>query len=50
MNNEIIEVKQAEMLQAIDRAEVDIQITTAKQYPRDLNAALNKIVYEEDNK
>lgn len=43
MENEIIEVRQAEMLQAIDRAEVDMQITTAKQYPRDINAVLNKI-------
>lgn len=43
MDNEIIEVKQAEMLQAINRAEVDIQISTAKQYPRDINASLNKI-------
>ena len=43
MGNEIIEVRQADMLQAIDRAEVDIQIATAKQYPRDLNAVLNKI-------
>lgn len=43
MENEIIEVKQAEMLQAINRAEVDMQISTAKQYPRDLNAVLNKI-------
>lgn len=43
MDNEIIEVKQADMLQAIDRAEIDIQIATAKQYPRDLNATLNKI-------
>lgn len=41
--NEIIEVKQADMLQAINRAEVDIQIATAKQYPRDINASLNKI-------
>lgn len=41
--NEIIEVKQADMLQAINRAEVDLQIATAKQYPRDLNAVLNKI-------
>lgn len=41
--NEIIEVKQADMLQAINRAEVDIQIATAKQYPRDLHAVLNKI-------
>lgn len=43
MENEIIEVKQADMLQAINRAEVDIQIATAKQYPRDVNAVLNKI-------
>lgn len=43
METEIIEVKQAEMLQAINRAEIDIQIATAKQYPRDINAALNKI-------
>lgn len=41
--NEIVEVKQADMLEAINRAEVDIQIATAKQYPRDLNATLNKI-------
>ena len=41
--SEIIEIKQAEMLQAIDRAEVDIQIATAKQYPRDLASTLNKI-------
>lgn len=43
MENEIIEVKQAEMLQAINRAEVDIQISTAKQYPRDLQQVLNRI-------
>ena len=43
MENEIIEVKQSEMLSAINRAEVDIQIATAKQYPRDLGAVLNKI-------
>lgn len=41
--NDIIEVKQADMLQAINRAEIDIQISTAKQYPRDINAVLNKI-------
>lgn len=43
MEQEIIEIKQAEVLQAIDRAEVDIQISTAKQYPRDLQVVLNKI-------
>lgn len=41
--NPIIEVKQVDMLQAINRAEVDIQIATAKQYPRDLQQVLNKI-------
>ena len=41
--DEIIEVNQSEMLSAINRAEVDMQISTAKQYPRDLNAVLNKI-------
>lgn len=40
---EIIEVKQADMLTAINRAEVDIQIATAKQYPRDLSRVLNQI-------
>ena len=40
---EIIEVRQADMLQAIDRAEIDIQISTAKKYPRDIQATLNKI-------
>ena len=43
MENEIIEIKQADMLQAINRAEIDIQISTAKQYPRDLQQVLNKI-------
>ena len=42
-NAEIIEVKQADVLQALNRAEIDIQIATAKQYPRDINAVLNKI-------
>lgn len=39
----IIEVKSVEVLEAINRAEVDIQIATAKKYPRDINEALNKI-------
>lgn len=41
--SDIIEVKQADMLQAINRSEIDLQISTAKQYPRDLQATLNKI-------
>jgi len=40
---EIIEVKEAEVLSAINRAEVDIQIATAKQYPRDIQKVLNII-------
>lgn len=43
MENAIIEVKQAEMLAAINRTEVDMQIATAKQYPRDITQVLNKI-------
>lgn len=43
MEQEIIKVEQADMLQAINRAEIDIQIATAKQYPRDIHAVLNKI-------
>jgi len=43
MSNEIIKVEQADMLQAINRAEIDIQISTAKQYPRDLPRVLNMI-------
>lgn len=39
----IIEVKSVEVLEAINRAEVDIQIATAKKYPRDINEALNTI-------
>ena len=41
---DIIEVKQADMLSAINRAEVDVQIATAKQYPRDINKVLNTIL------
>ena len=41
--NEIIEIKQADIIQAVNRAEIDIQVATAKQYPRDINSTLNKI-------
>lgn len=44
MSNEIIEIQQAEMLQAINRSEVDVQVSTAKQYPRNLPEVLNKIL------
>lgn len=41
--SEIIQIQQAEMLQAINKSEVDMQIATAKQYPRDLPRVLNQI-------
>jgi hypothetical protein len=43
MEQEIIQVQQADMLQAMNRAEIDQQVATAKQYPRDLHAVLNQI-------
>lgn len=43
MEREPIIVQQSEMLQAINRAEVDIQIATAKSYPRDVQDALKRI-------
>lgn len=43
MSAELIEVQQAEMLQAINRSEVDMQIATAKQYPRHIPTVLNQI-------
>lgn len=43
--NEIqqIEVSQSELLEAVNRAEIDIQIATAKRYPRDITHVLNQI-------
>ena len=41
--NEVIEICQAEMLESINRSEIDMQISTAKKYPRDLQQVLNKI-------
>lgn len=43
MEQEIIKVEQAEIVSAMNRAEVDIQIATAKQYPRHLPDVLNKM-------
>lgn len=41
--NGIIEVKSVDVIQAIDRAETDVQVATAKQYPRDVAKVLNTI-------
>lgn len=39
----VVQVEQAEILSAINKAEVDMQISTAKQYPRDLRTVLAKM-------
>ena len=36
-------IKSTEVIQAIDKAEIDMQIATAKQYPRDIAVALNNM-------
>lgn len=41
--SEIIEIKQSDVLQAINASEIDIQVSTAKQYPRNIPDVLNKI-------
>ena len=41
--SDIIEIRQAEMLQAINRSEIDMQVATAKAYPRDIKQVINKI-------
>jgi hypothetical protein len=42
-NQELIQISSAEQLSALNRAEVDVQIATAKQYPRNLHQVLNTI-------
>ncbi len=42
--SEIIPIQQAEVIQAINRSEIDVQVATAKAYPRDLSAVYNKIM------
>ena len=41
--SEVIEIKQSDVLQAINASEIDIQVSTAKQYPRSIPDVLNKI-------
>ena len=43
MEVEVININQGELLTAQTRAEVDIQISTAKAYPRDITLALDTI-------
>jgi hypothetical protein len=42
MENQV-QIITADAVEAISRAEIDIQISTAKKYPRDLNKVLNQI-------
>ena len=41
--SEIIQIQQAEIVQAQEKAAIDVQISTAKAYPRHLPTVLNKI-------
>lgn len=42
-NEGIVQVSSVEMLSALNRSEVDMQIATAKAYPRELKKVLNQI-------
>lgn len=42
--NEVITVNSADMLEAINRSEIDIQIATAKRYPRNIEEAKQRIM------
>lgn len=41
---EIITVNSADMLEAINRSEIDVQIATARRFPRNIEQAKNRIV------
>lgn len=41
--NELVQVSSVEMVSALNRSEVDIQVATAKQYPRVLSRVLNQV-------
>lgn len=43
MNN-AIEISQTEMVAALNRAEVDVQVSTAKRYPRNIEQSLQNIL------
>lgn len=44
MENEIINVSGGEMLEAINRSEIDVQIATAQRYPRDIEQCKNNMI------
>lgn len=43
-NLQITKIESASSLEALNRSEIDIQIATAKQYPRNVEDSLNRIV------
>lgn len=43
-NLQVTRIESASALEALNRSEIDIQISTAKRYPRDVKEALNRIV------
>jgi hypothetical protein len=42
-NQDLVQVSSAELVSALNRSEIDVQISTAKTYPRNLPQVLNKI-------
>lgn len=43
MDNQITRIDRAEALEALNRSEIDIQIATAKRYPRDVQQSINRV-------
>ena len=41
---QVTKIERAEALEALNRSEIDMQIATAKKYPRDIMASINKVV------
>ena len=42
--NDIVEVKATEVISAVTREEIDMQIATAKRYPRSVNDVIDKVI------
>lgn len=41
---QVATIQKAEALEALNRSEIDMQISTAKKYPRDITASINKVI------
>ena len=42
-NNEVIRIDNVEALEALNRSEIDVQVSTAKRYPRNIDDSLKRI-------